>query len=137
MRRSPPGWLPSPALPLDLHVLSLSLAFILSQDQTLRCTYLISSFSESVSESRRRRDARPAMAVFSLCLCTCSELRTGDNDCPLFSVLYYFFSLLQHVNDLSPAPRALRKGAKSGAKLLPPGDMAKSFHTFLKIIFGR
>ena len=26
-----------PALPLDLHVLSLSLAFILSQDQTLRC----------------------------------------------------------------------------------------------------
>ena len=25
------------ALPLDLHVLSLSLAFILSQDQTLRC----------------------------------------------------------------------------------------------------
>ena len=30
----------TPALPLDLHVLSLSLAFILSQDQTLRCTYL-------------------------------------------------------------------------------------------------
>ena len=27
----------SPPLPLDLHVLSLSLAFILSQDQTLRC----------------------------------------------------------------------------------------------------
>ena len=26
-----------PVLPLDLHVLSLSLAFILSQDQTLRC----------------------------------------------------------------------------------------------------
>ena len=40
-------------LPLDLHVLSLSLAFILSQDQTLRCIncfvllrirYLFSSF---------------------------------------------------------------------------------------------
>ncbi len=27
----------TPPLPLDLHVLSLSLAFILSQDQTLRC----------------------------------------------------------------------------------------------------
>ena len=27
-------------LPLDLHVLSLSLAFILSQDQTLRCVFL-------------------------------------------------------------------------------------------------
>ena len=30
----------TPALPLDLHVLSLSLAFILSQDQTLRCCIL-------------------------------------------------------------------------------------------------
>ena len=27
-------------LPLDLHVLSLSLAFILSQDQTLHCTFI-------------------------------------------------------------------------------------------------
>ena len=33
----------APPLPLDLHVLSLSLAFILSQDQTLRC-FLLSSF---------------------------------------------------------------------------------------------
>ena len=35
----------TPALPLDLHVLSLSLAFILSQDQTLRCVYLSFLFS--------------------------------------------------------------------------------------------
>ena len=27
-------------LPLDLHVLGLSLAFILSQDQTLRCNFI-------------------------------------------------------------------------------------------------
>ena len=32
-------------LPLDLHVLSLSLAFILSQDQTLRCNYIFFVFS--------------------------------------------------------------------------------------------
>ena len=31
------GSVATPSLPLDLHVLSLSLAFILSQDQTLRC----------------------------------------------------------------------------------------------------
>ena len=31
----------TPSLPLDLHVLSLSLAFILSQDQTLRCCYIL------------------------------------------------------------------------------------------------
>ena len=36
VRRSPAAHCCAP-LPLDLHVLSLSLAFILSQDQTLRC----------------------------------------------------------------------------------------------------
>ena len=36
------GSVATPMLPLDLHVLSLSLAFILSQDQTLRC--VLSSF---------------------------------------------------------------------------------------------
>ncbi len=46
VRRSPAGeGKPSPPLPLDLHVLSLSLAFILSQDQTLRCCYLLFFFS--------------------------------------------------------------------------------------------
>ena len=45
VRRSPAeeSKLPSP-LPLDLHVLGLSLAFILSQDQTLRCMYLVFVF---------------------------------------------------------------------------------------------
>ena len=38
VRRSPPKYC-YPVLPLDLHVLSLSLAFILSQDQTLRCWF--------------------------------------------------------------------------------------------------
>ena len=32
------------SMPLDLHVLSLSLAFILSQDQTLRCCYILLIF---------------------------------------------------------------------------------------------
>ena len=41
-RRSPPEYC-YPALPLDLHVLSLPLAFILSQDQTLLCIFYTSS----------------------------------------------------------------------------------------------
>ena len=41
-RRSPPKYCYS-ALPLDLHVLSLPLAFILSQDQTLHCIFLYNS----------------------------------------------------------------------------------------------
>ena len=39
-----------PPLPRDLHVLGLPLAFILSQDQTLRCLY-ITIFRSSVSFS--------------------------------------------------------------------------------------
>ena len=35
------GRIAAPPLPLDLHVLGLSLAFILSQDQTLRCCYIV------------------------------------------------------------------------------------------------
>ena len=42
IRRSPPKYCYL-VLPLDLHVLGLSLAFILSQDQTLRCKKLICS----------------------------------------------------------------------------------------------
>ena len=45
VRRSPAGVSKlTPPLPLDLHVLSLSLAFILSQDQTLRCWYILLIF---------------------------------------------------------------------------------------------
>ena len=47
-RRSPPGRC-RPALPLDLHVLSLPLAFILSQDQTLLCIFSISQVQSGTS----------------------------------------------------------------------------------------
>ena len=39
------------ALPLDLHVLGLSLAFILSQDQTLRCKKILLLSSERLDLS--------------------------------------------------------------------------------------
>ena len=49
VRRSPSGGgKPPPTLPLDLHVLSLSLAFILSQDQTLRCCLYCFSFFQKI-----------------------------------------------------------------------------------------
>ena len=41
------------SLPLDLHVLSLSLAFILSQDQTLRCCILFFSFQNFVDTNQK------------------------------------------------------------------------------------
>ena len=48
VRRSPPRYCYL-ALPLDLHVLSLPLAFILSQDQTLHCKNCSFTFIDSSS----------------------------------------------------------------------------------------
>ena len=39
-----------PVLPLDLHVLSLPLAFILSQDQTLHCKRVVTIALKILSE---------------------------------------------------------------------------------------
>ena len=50
-RRSPPEYC-YPALPLDLHVLSLPLAFILSQDQTLHCIMFYFSSLTSLALSK-------------------------------------------------------------------------------------
>ena len=49
VRRSPPIYCYI-VLPLDLHVLGLSLAFILSQDQTLRCKNYLFPSSERLIE---------------------------------------------------------------------------------------
>ena len=74
------------ALPLDLHVLSLPLAFILSQDQTLRCLYffffLFFLFS---SRSFRFFRYRPCRAdIFQCCFFSLSR-------CFRFYWLYSFF----------------------------------------------
>ena len=53
------------ALPLDLHVLSLSLAFILSQDQTLRCC--ISSFLSLELNENATASCLPARLGIVLC----------------------------------------------------------------------
>ena len=47
-------------MPLDLHVLGLSLAFILSQDQTLRCCIFFSLFSLLSRRSRLLPPRRPS-----------------------------------------------------------------------------
>ena len=83
-RRSPARWycylLP---LPLDLHVLSLPLAFILSQDQTLHCIFLISlsltrTFIFSpvpLSENRLKKLTLSFILFLVLASCTPSNSR--------------------------------------------------------------
>ena len=66
VRRSPAPCRQGP-LPLDLHVLGLSLAFILSQDQTLRCmTLLFISFEPSRSRASLAGDAPLCLVLFNI-----------------------------------------------------------------------
>ena len=69
------GSIATPPLPLDLHVLSLSLAFILSQDQTLRCLncFLISSLRNPfiVVQSHTSIDGINPENLFSNTCTTC------------------------------------------------------------------
>ena len=79
-------------LPLDLHVLSLSLAFILSQDQTLRCQYIVFSFSrikETITiQSRSVFQASPIYCVSPIKNFSDESLRI-----PSLSLLHYIPSL--------------------------------------------
>ena len=74
----------STPLPLDLHVLSLSLAFILSQDQTLRCCYIFSDLFFVCCRSWHP----PFPSIL-----TSSEIsfsQNVDGDCNILLVSYYF-----------------------------------------------
>ena len=51
------------ALPLDLHVLSLPLAFILSQDQTLLCIYTYITLSPIPTGFLKKRNQRSRILV--------------------------------------------------------------------------
>ena len=77
------GSIATSPLPLDLHVLSLSLAFILSQDQTLRCKYVLSFFFRQKYGHDTTRRVWPLplrkIAVYLSCILkrnlVCRELR--------------------------------------------------------------
>ena len=85
----------TPSLPLDLHVLSLSLAFILSQDQTLRCLSCSFIFSLSFRQPDQQPRIVPASALFFLLTegfrpLPSSCLFIASFQCSLFSALFPF-----------------------------------------------
>ena len=91
-----------PALPLDLHVLSLPLAFILSQDQTLLCIFFI-----SLSLSRRSVISKEINALDSFVLGT---------------LLYLSFNIFKDHPDLISQKRA--------AKITTFSFLANFFYNF-------
>ena len=91
VRRSPADDC-SPPLPLDLHVLSLSLAFILSQDQTLRCCILFFLFSYSKIPIR----FFPTACLRSVYCASCGTRRRREFPLALSCTTFY----CNHVNVL-------------------------------------
>ena len=107
----------TPPLPLDLHVLSLSLAFILSQDQTLRCLSCFLFFSV-IPTARPTTSDRPGIcALFSL-----------DGGLPPSS----FVLSLYRIISMFSAPFPFRKAV---TKVLPLFLTAKFFANFFQVSF--
>ena len=114
VRRSPAEHCCSP-LPLDLHVLSLSLAFILSQDQTLHCLNCFFPFAQA------------SVSIPLLCLFLTVVI-------PQY--LYYFSSCLCK----SFKDRFLLRTpffGNAGANVHPFSFLSKLFHLFFTIILCR
>ena len=99
----------TPALPLDLHVLGLSLAFILSQDQTLRCI-------SNVSFLYLQSDSRPKLTSFFLLYYTC------------------FFSVLS-MNFISPAFPVSCRPLSSGESVAKVHPFSFPFQIFQQLFF--
>ena len=95
------------SLPLDLHVLGLSLAFILSQDQTLRCIFFILYYTF---------EALPDRIDFFL---------------SYFTVLHLLLQFLQWTSLSNGGPVA-SPFCESAAKILP---FSITFQIFLNVFF--
>ena len=107
-------------LPLDLHVLGLSLAFILSQDQTLRCNLIyfpVQNDSIFIVYSELKRELK--FLPFS---CTTS---------------IFVASFSQRTLEDQPPFRLALSVAKSAAKLQPISELTKLFRTFFFTFFFR
>ena len=128
VRRSPAATskLAAP-LPLDLHVLSLSLAFILSQDQTLRCCYIVLLSFEIGWRPRGPLDNRSACVRPGLPVVSES---TGSffSSCTTSSIAILSMSYLLSLPGLR---------RKSSAKLRRIFELAKFFGVFFELFNSR
>ena len=132
VRRSPAECCHSP-LPLDLHVLSLSLAFILSQDQTLHDKKsLLFLFFLSRFNSRPSLDgSRSLVRLFHFNMFKNSSLylpaspffngESGRKDNTIYSYLpnlfhYFFRTFFQPPRSTPPGPFHLATPPESGCK---------------------
>ena len=145
VRRSPTASVATRPLPLDLHVLSLSLAFILSQDQTLRCCYLVVSL---LSKKNRCRQPAPNECCFllrsgcpvSYCAvklivfcCTCLGINGTNKNSPYCSLVLLVTANVSKISLFFCAHR--RYFRKASAKLRQFSELANLCRTFFHHFF--
>lgn len=129
VRRSPPS---EDVLPLDLHVLGLPLAFILSQDQTLHRCILYTSrrpvglpSGPALERSLIRRPRGPPYAVNPICQSTLPPRGLPFGGCKYST---FFRSYKTSAGLFFPAPwSAIRLPLFSGCKYTPLFLPSKSF----------
>ena len=126
VRRSPTEYCYS-SLPLDLHVLGLSLAFILSQDQTLRCkfVYFVSQFRmTSLLSTGIFQGTLLCSHIAPFVLCTFVLFSCTTSFC--------YFNLSKITLKIALDSGLSFLVAKSAAKLQQVSDMTKFFRNFFQ-----
>ena len=131
-------------MPLDLHVLGLSLAFILSQDQTLRCKYIFFLFFVPLNGSGTSCMFFTYALLFLPCfgcllfpVCQRSRFSTlsvfSERDCKdkeLFSIRKIFKQKFS--NFFQPRLCECRSFRKAGAKIVQFVNKTKKTQFFFK-----
>ena len=107
----------APPLPLDLHVLSLPLAFILSQDQTLRCCYMFFPFF--LSGCRRSAPRLPIREWRAPEPFPAESTRGSPGKRGLPAFLAILFVSSHDVNVPSPLPKKKGRDCKVSKKEAP------------------
>ena len=133
VRRSPPKYCYL-ALPLDLHVLSLPLAFILSQDQTLRC--IIYSSGNASRRNPCSNENIPGPCSISLNKFPRRDSRPARYATPIFQRTSYAFPFDPPLQKNLQIGRPFfwgEKGAKDTTSFLPFQQKTRCFFRLLPI----
>ena len=121
VRRSPAVYCYTP-LPLDLHVLSLPLAFILSQDQTLHCkiSIYISRFDDLQFDNYIFDKKQNTVCLFTDGLTKISLTGSVRNDGFFLYLLYFLVLLVSLVSISKNAVSCLAKLPERSERKLEP-----------------
>ena len=93
-----------PLLPLDLHVLSLPLAFILSQDQTLHCKWIVRNLTDVLKLFKNWKSIGSYLIIYAIVL-PYGNYFPCRNELHRYMLLLIFFPIFQRTDLSRPLQR--------------------------------